>query len=153
MFYITMLLRMRLLFRWIPGNRGRQEQVVVRMIIFQTWIVLHSAQWKVLSGKVLLCCFLVFMQLLERCGAFGDVHRNEFRCYKIVRAWRHLVLNPQIRKRFKIRLRFIPRRVQIFVALGKRSRSKTLSMLKWWLDRATQGMGATTKPSAIKSTE
>ena len=30
--------------------------------------------------------FFVFMQLLERCGAFGDVHRNEFRCYKIFRA-------------------------------------------------------------------
>ena len=29
--------------------------------------------------------FLVFMQLLGRCGAFGYMQRNEFRCYNIVR--------------------------------------------------------------------
>ena len=116
-------------------------QIIILQILSPSALrAMTGLKWE---GAVML--FLVFRQLLERRGAFGDVHRNEFRCYKIFRAWRHLVLNPQFRKRFKIRLRFIPRRGQIFVALGKRSRSKTMSKLKWWLDRATQGKMATTK--------
>ncbi|GEM_PF-4854558 len=40
----TVLLKMGLLFRWIPENRGRQEQVGVQMIIVQILFVQHSAQ-------------------------------------------------------------------------------------------------------------
>ena len=46
-----------------------------------------------------------------------------------------------------------PRKGRTWIAMGKRSRTKTLSKLKSRLDRTTQGKMATRKPSAIEGSE
>ncbi len=86
------LLSLGLLFRWIPENRGRQEQVVVQKILLQ---ILFCSALRAMTGPEVesaVILFGIFIQPLKLCGALHNFdHQPAFTLRRIDRSrFQHL---------------------------------------------------------------